>query len=135
MEEKNNLKEILRIGNKIQVLWGTKQDADGNNIDDIREIHITEASLRDLPELTECLNKFGESGSESTNMFSNEQIDYAAKIIKISTRKMHPELTIDNIKDYFSLTELADAISAVLEINKFFQKMQAITDKMTLPIK
>lgn len=112
-------KEILGYGSKLDILIGSD---DGE--EKIVQYHFTPVALKDIGELTKLLDEFfvvAEKGA-----WGDKTIDISAKIIKLSIKKMHPEITLDEIKEQFTLAGIGRAISTVMDINDFLSEMEGI---------
>jgi predicted glycosyltransferase len=131
MEKKNNsemekqFSEILGWGQELDILIGVKEDGKP----DVKRFHFTPVSLSDLPKLMTNINKFSESASNGN--FSEESVNVAAEIIHMSTKRMHPDWTIEMLKDKFGLVGLAKSIKCIMDINDFLTEMQGINQVMT----
>lgn len=132
--EQNDAKKILGYGEVLQLLTGRWDSDDANHKKGdpkIEKFHITPVSIKNTDDLISEINDFF-GNVESVMDFQNKsamsngenikhQKAYTAgiNIIFLSTRKMHPELTKDEIKDKFNILAIAKCVQISLELNNF----------------
>jgi hypothetical protein len=135
MLDETSVNRIMGYGKKIQLLEGvyTKDEGEHKAGDEkIITIHFTPNSLKELPELFKKLDSYFQASGKLLEIEFQEQ---AAEIIKMATKKMHPDFNNARIIELFGLDGLAEAIEMVVNINDFFTKMTSIADKMSGSVK
>lgn len=97
---------------------------------------IKPVSISRIPKLVEILTKldkefkkFGDSTNAITSPES-EVLDLMAEMIYMGLRKDSPDLTIEHIKDKFTINDFPVAYQKVLDVNDFLSKMRKITQVM-----
>lgn len=121
--QKSDISKILGYGEKLKVFNGKNKDGD----DTVIVYHFCPVTLSDLPNMIEALNTFG-SVSESKSFSDSLALESAAKIIQLSLKKAHGEISIQDILNQFSLSDLAKAIKISLSLNDFLSEMQTIKE-------
>lgn len=125
VDEKQEIKDILGFGKEMSVLVGLTKDGK----QDIKKFHFTPAPLEEIPNLMTKLNVFFE-GADMTK-WTPENTQNGAEILLISLKRMHPELTVDEIKKTFSLGVMAKAVRIVMDVNDFLSELQEMNTAMT----
>ena len=114
-------KQIMGYGEKLNILVG-KDDA-GKDL--IMEYHFTPVPLKDIPALEVLLDGFF-STTESDEGWTEESIMGCCELIHMSTKKMHPELTVETINEQFTLSGIAKAVKIVMDVNDFLSEMESL---------
>lgn len=134
-EVEESAHNIMGYGKIINVLFGTKKKSDSEEVEaDVRAIHLTPVGMKDVStvqkNITELINEV------KLGNWSEAAIQKATDIIYMSTRRMHPELTKEQIMDHFSLSILGKALTIVLDINHFLSQMQQLqkTQQQVIPM-
>lgn len=115
------INKIMGYGQKLEVLIGKNS----NGEDLLETYHFTPVSLEKIPDLSKKINLFLEK-TQNGNFNDVGVLNTAAEIIKISLNKMHPNITIKEIKEKFSLGALAKAVKIIMDTNDFLTEMQAM---------
>lgn len=123
-ENENENSDILGYGKILKVLVGSK---DGEPI--IQNYHFTPVSLKDMPELNNLLDKFFKIADGIGDQWDKSALESSASIIQMSTKKMHPDLSVDQILEQFTLTGIAKAVSIVMDVNDFLSSMEALKNQ------
>ncbi len=127
MITEKEVNEILGFGEELNVLIGVDKDTKEKNI---KKYHFSPVSLKKIPALMNMLNVFFEASGN--NNWNEDVIEKCSKILKLSLEKMHPDITLEEIKENFSLGALAKGISIVMDVNDFLSQMQAMNQRMGL---
>jgi hypothetical protein len=119
------LNDILGYGKEIELLKGIDKET---NKKVIKKYHLAPVSLAKMPKLTTLLNKFFDGDDDE---FSDERINIAGEILKLSLEKMHPDITVEEILDSFTLGTLSKGIRYVVDLNDFLSEMQKLGREMS----
>lgn len=124
MKMKQELHDLLGYGKKFSVVVGFDPETKKEKIE---EFHMSPVSLKDLPELQESLNSFFNATSgTSGNVWTDETIKQAGNVIVLSLKRMHPEITLDEVLEKFGLGGLAKAVKIAMDLNNFLSEMGEI---------
>lgn len=134
MQEINQkqVNQILGYGKIIPVLVGTYEKDEGEHKKGdakVLNIHITPIGIGSIPEFTELVDKFMNLGDKFLDdaKASAEFTNVGYQIIKLSTKKMHPDFTDEYIKEIFDISFLAESVKIAIDINSFTSKINELT--------
>jgi len=130
MIQQDDVNAILGYGKVLRTLIGIYDTDEGEykkGDKKYKDYHVTSVSLDKIPELFDKADAFL---GNKYKFGSTEFLDNACDIIKLGLLKMHPNVTIEQIKKDFDLNGIVDAIEIVMSINDFFQKMSGIVNKV-----
>lgn len=119
------INDILGYGRQLKVLIGIGED--GKQI--VKTYHFTPVSLEEIPTSMKRLNDF--FNNADMTKWTEKDSDNGAEIIMSSLKRMHPEITKDEIKKVFSLGIMAKAIRIVMDVNDFLSEVQEMNQMMS----
>lgn len=123
-DEIKEINDILGYGQELRVLVGVKEDGQK----DIKSFHFTPVSLAEIPILMGKLDKFFVN-TDFTKWNDNDK-NNAAEIVLTSLKRMHPDMTIEYVKEHFGLGIMARAIKIVMDVNDFLSEVQAMNQSI-----
>lgn len=119
--------QILGYGRVLEVLIGT--DDDGKEI--TKKYHMTPVSLKDIPVLVQNVDKFmNDFGKEDEQPFAGDSMDAIGDAIVMSLKRMHPNITKEEVLENFSLGMIGAAVEIILDMNDFLSQMTTVKNKM-----
>jgi hypothetical protein len=113
------VKNILGYGQVIEMLVGIDEETGKTKIE---KFHFTPAPLSKISELFGLIDKI----SEIDDFTSKEFVDNGANLVKLSIERMHPKVTIEDIKNTFGLVGIMKSIKVVADINDFLSEVREI---------
>ncbi|MHA2363872.1 MAG: hypothetical protein ACXAC7_07930 [Candidatus Hodarchaeales archaeon] len=128
-EMEKDLSKILGYGVEIEVAVGK----DGDKVK-IEKYHMCPVALRDIPALQKSLNVFmnaSQSAEPGKETWKESTVKEAANVVVLSLKKMHPEVTVDDVLDKFGLGGLAKAVKVAMDVNNFLSEMGEIKKGMS----
>jgi len=126
-----NINQILGYGEILNILVGAYAADEGvhkKGEPKIERYHITPVSIKENNKLITAVNKFFEHADSITDIKSpnDEAYQYGIEIIFLSTRKMHPDLTKEQIGEKFGLLGIAKATKIAMELNNFLAEVKGM---------
>ena len=91
--------------------------------------NVTACSLSDMPVLQKLLNEFGKADlnkSDSEMMVDDKSLTLMAKIILMGIKEKHPKITLDEIKNSFSLGAFPVIMKIMMDLNDFLLGMREL---------
>lgn len=123
-DEIKEINDILGFGQELKVLVGVKEDGQK----DIKSFHFTPVSLSEIPILMGKLDKF--FANTDFTKWNDADKTNASEIVFTSLKRMHPEISIEYVKEHFGLGILARSIKIVLDVNDFLSEVQAMNQSI-----